>query len=213
MSLLQPDLNLELDEGEQILHVSRRHWIVLVRRGFIFALVFLIAAGLAIYRALGGQFFVSGVTLAGQLDLFNILLFVLIVLTLVLWQSGRNSKRKRAWLYNLPYLFGVGVLALAFLFRYQGGRLFHIDRFSTSAGGDLLNVGLIAAALVMGVILVYNVLDWANDFLFLTNTRVIYSDTQLLVRDVRQEVLIENIRQVDRRSDNYPAYWLGYGTL
>jgi Bacterial PH domain len=58
--------------------------------------------------------------------------------------------------------------------------------------------------------LIYNVLDWANDFLVLTNFRVIHIDTQLLVRDVKQEIVIDNIRQVDNRADSYIAYWLGY---
>jgi hypothetical protein len=213
MKVLQPNLRLELDEGEVELHRTSRHWIVLVRTNFIFALVFLSTLGLAIYRAIGGRFIVSGVTLEGQLDLFNIILFGLILVLVILWQRGRKPKQKRGRLYDVPYVIGLGVLVLAFLFRYQGGRLFHIDRLSAAAGGDLLNIILILIALVMAVLLVYHVLDWANDFLILTNTRVIYSDTQLLVRDVRQEVLIENIRQVDRRSDNYPAYWFGYGTL
>ena len=213
MRILQPDLRLELDEGEVELHRTSRHWIVLVRTNFIFALVFLVAAGLALYRAIGGHFIVSGVTLEGQLDIFNILLFGLIVVLVALWRRGRKPKQKRSRLYDLPYLFAIGVLALAFLFRYRGGRLFHIDRFSAASGSDAINIVLILIALVMAVVLIYNVLDWANDFLILTNTRVIYTDTQLLVRDMRQEVLIENIRQVDRRSDSYAAYWLGYGTL
>jgi hypothetical protein len=213
MLVLQPKVDLELDEGEQILHVTRRHWIILLRNSFLFGLLFLITAGLALYRAIGGRFIVSGVTLEGQLDIFNILLFGLIAGLALLWRRGRKPKQKRALLYDLPYFFAIGVLALAFLFRYQGGRLFHIDRFSAVAGADALNIVLLGIALLMAVILIYNVLDWANDFLILTNTRVIYADTQLLVRDVQQDVLIENIRQVDRRSDSYAAYWLGYGTL
>ncbi|HEX9441597.1 MAG TPA: PH domain-containing protein [Roseiflexaceae bacterium] len=214
MAVLQPKLDLELDEGETILYVTRRHWIVLLQRGFIFALAFLISGGLATYRALGGRFIVSGVAPLPQNDFINIILIGLILLLVILWLYGRDPKRKRkVGLRDILYLLTIGVVALAVIFRYGGGRLFHIDPFNTGAGSDLLNILLVLAALVMAVILVYNVIDWANDFLILTNTRVVYDDTQLLIRHVQQQVLIENVQQVLARTESYPEHWLGYGTL
>jgi hypothetical protein len=211
---IEPRVDLEVDEGEHEIYRVHRHWIVLFRRGFIFAVVMLLAAGMAIYRALGGQFFVSGVALEGQSDLLNIALVGLELLLVFLWLRGRNPKQKHFLsMRDLPYLFAIGVVGLSIIFRYRGGRLFHIDPFATPAGGDLLNVALIMLALTMAVILIYNVIDWANDALILTNMRVISYDQQFLVRDVKQQVLIEDIRQVDRRSDTYPAHWFGYGTL
>ncbi|MDQ2996762.1 MAG: PH domain-containing protein, partial [Chloroflexota bacterium] len=53
-------------------------------------------------------------------------------------------------------------------------------------------------------------IDWSNDFLILTPTRVIFEDTELLVRQIQQEIVIENIQQVNVRADSYVAYLLGY---
>ena len=60
------------------------------------------------------------------------------------------------------------------------------------------------------IALVYIAIDWATDFLILTPTRVIFEDTQLLVRQIQQEIVIANIQQVNVRADSYLAYLLGY---
>src|SRR5262245_52297873 len=110
MPLFEPNLDLELDEGEYRIHTTRRHWIVLLQRSFIFALAFLVSGGLAFFRAVGGQFFVSGVTLPGQLDVLNIFLFVLTALLAILWFQGRNPKQKRLLsLRDLTYSITIGV--------------------------------------------------------------------------------------------------------
>src|SRR5262245_4616369 len=210
MPLFAPNLDLELDEGEYVIHVTRRHWIVLLQRSFFFALAFLISGGLALFRAVGGQFFVSGVTLPGQLDVLNILLFGLTALLAILWFQGRNPKQKRVLSLRDPtYLITIGVFGLAFFFRFQGGRLFHFDPFS-APGLDFISISLVLSAILTGAVLIYQIVDWATDFLVLTNFRVIYIDLQPLVRETKQEIVIDNIRQVDNRADSYPAYWLGY---
>jgi hypothetical protein len=212
MPLLEPKVDLELDEGEQILHLARRHWVVLLQRAIIPVLIGLGALALAMFRAVGGQFVVSGVALGGQFDIFNLILFGLIILLVVLWQRGANPKKKRSWLSGLPYIVGVGALALALLFRYQGGRLLHIDPYSSGAG-DTFTFLLFLVALILGGIVAYLFIDWANDFLILTNLRVVYDDQQLLVRHVQQQLLVSDIQQVNLRQNTYPQYWLGYGTL
>lgn len=209
--VIQPQIDLELEEGEETLYTARRHWIVLVQRGIIFFLVGAAAAALAIYRAIGGTFIVGGVVAEGQLDLPGIGLLVLILALAALWWLPRMRNPKKPPL-GLPYLLGIAVTFLAFYFRYRGGRLFHVDPLESS-GGDFFNLLLILTTLAMLAILVYIVIDWANDFLILTNTRVIYDDQQLLVRHVVQQVLIENIQQVVARAETYPEHWLGYGTL
>jgi hypothetical protein len=212
MPLLEPKVDLELDEGEQILHLARRHWVVILQRALIPGLIGLAALALALFRAVGGRFIVSGVAIGGQLDIVNLILFGLIVLLVVLWQRESTSKKKRSWLSGLPYIVGVGALALALLFRYQGGRLLHIDPYSPTAG-DTLTFSLFLAAIVMGLIVAYLVIDWANDFLILTNLRVVYDDQQLLVRHVQQQLLVSDIQQVNLVQKTYPQYWLGYGAL
>lgn len=207
----RPQIDLEFDEGEQVLYTTRRHWIVLLQRGFIFMAVGLAAALLALYRAIGGTFIVGGVVQAGQLDLVSILLLGLMLALVFVWWLPRQRNPKKPPL-GLPYLLAVGVILLAFYFRYRGGRLFYIDPL-TARGGDTLNVLLFLVTIVMVAVLIYIVIDWANDFLILTNTRVIYDDQQLLVRHVVQQVLVENIQQVVARAESYPEHWLGYGTL
>src|SRR5689334_11100051 len=102
MALLQPQIDLELDEGERIIYCARRHWIVLLQRGFIFLLVGVIALGIAIYRAVGGRFIVGGVVQENQFDLFNGILLGLIVLLALLWWLPRlrNPKKPPA---GIPY--------------------------------------------------------------------------------------------------------------
>jgi hypothetical protein len=210
MPLLEPHIDLELDEGEEILHLARRHWIVLLQRGLIFMVVGLIATALAIYRARGGTFIVGGVVQEGHLDLINLSLLVLIGGLTILWLRKRNPKQRRLS-RDLLYLLAIALLALVFVFRFQGGRLFYIDPFE--ARNDALNLLLIMVALLMIAALVYVVIDWANDFLILTNFRVVYEDRQLLVRHVQQQMLIADIQQVNKRQESYPEWWLNYGTI
>ncbi|HET9224188.1 MAG TPA: PH domain-containing protein [Roseiflexaceae bacterium] len=212
MPLLEPKIDLELDEGEQILHLARRHWIVLVQRAIIPALIGLAAFALGMFRAVGGRFVVSGVTSGGQFDIVNLLLIGLIVLLVVLWQVWAPPKPKRSWLYSVPYIIGIGALVLALLFRYQGGRLLHIDPYS-SGTSDTFTFLLFVTVIVMAAIVAYVVIDWANDFLILTNVRVVYDDQQLLVRHVQQQMLISDIQQVNLIQNTYLQYWLGYGAL
>src|SRR3954469_22899742 len=48
-------------EGEQILHRTSRHWIVLLIRGFVPLLIVLLTGALAFYRFIGGTFIRAGV--------------------------------------------------------------------------------------------------------------------------------------------------------
>lgn len=211
MAFLEPQVDLELDEGEEILYLSRRHWIVLLQRGAIFLFVALIAGGLALYRASGGTFIVSGVVQEEQFDLFNYILLALIVVLAILWwlPRWRNPKKPPR---GIPYLIGIGVLLLIFYFRFQGGRLFYVNPYE-AAGGDVLNLLLILVAIMMLLGLVYSVIDWANDFLILTNTRVVYDDQQFLVRHIQQQMLISDIQQVNMRQESYLEYWFDYGAI
>jgi len=88
MLRLEPRLDLEFDEGEQTLYVARRHWVVLVQRAIVPIVIMLMASGLVLFRIVGGRFIVSGVQTGGQLDIINIVLFLLIVALLVFWRQG-----------------------------------------------------------------------------------------------------------------------------
>jgi hypothetical protein len=213
MALDQPDINLELDEGEQILYIGRRHWIELVQSGFVFIVIGVITGLLAVYRGIGGMFIVPGVGAAG-LDLTNTVILVLIVLLGVLWQRGAAQRKKNKNLFNTSvfYLIAVGTLGLLFLFRMEGGRLLYIDPLEARPF-DLINLGLLTVTLLMVGLMVYLYIDWVDDYLVLTNTRVVYDDDQFLVRHIQQQILIDDIQQVNMRADSYLAHWLGYGKL
>ncbi len=205
-------------EGEPILHHTGRHWIVLLIRGFVPLLITLLAGALAFYRFIGGTFIRAGVRRAGQFGPVEIILVVLIVAVLFFWQRSagiraKNKKKKPTLgiesLPELPYLFGVGLLGLMLFFRLQGGEIFYVEPFSTPRS-DIFNQLLLLFSFISLIVLVYMAIDWSNDFLILTPTRVIFEDTELLVRQIQQELVIENIQQVNVRADSYLAYLLGY---
>jgi hypothetical protein len=215
LSFLRPDITLELDEGERIIHYTRRHWIVLLARIGVPLVVAVLALGLALYRAVGGVFFAFGVGPSGRLADPSNLFSLVVIGAILLWWLRRSSKRKKApsslLLDTLVVLFVIAI-GLTVYFRYQGGRIFYVDP-AYQRGGDVFNIALIGIGLVMLAITIYILIDWANDFLILTNTRVVYDDRQLLVRHVTQQILIDNIQQVNLSADSYLAHFLGYLTL
>jgi len=206
-------------EGELILHRTGRHWIVLLMRGFVPLLITLLAGTLAIYRFVGGTFIQPGVRRAGQFTVVEFILIALILAVLFFWQRSaglraKDKKKKKPtlgieFLPELPYLFGVGLLGLMLFFRLQGGEVFYIPPFSAPKN-DIFNQLLLLFSFISLVVLIYIAIDWSNDFLILTPTRVIFEDTELLVRQIQQELVIENIQQVNVRADSYLAYLLGY---
>src|SRR5215212_7220011 len=206
-------------EGEQVLHRTTRHWIVLLIKGFVPLLITLLAGALAFYRFIGGTFIRAGVRRAGQFGPVEIILVALIVVVLFFWQRSagmraKDKKKKKSalgidFLPELPYLFGVGLLGLMLFFRLQGGEVFYIEPFSTSRN-DIFNQLLLLFSFISLIVLAYIAIDWSNDFLILTPSRVIFEDTELLVRQIQQELVVENIQQVNVRADSYLAYLLGY---
>jgi len=217
LGIVTPHVDLELDEGEQILHYARRHWVLLLRRTFLLALIAGLTIGLAMYRAVGGLFFASDVGPEGRLvDPANLVYLGLIAGLALLWVSRNRAATKKkqkpsrsSIAVNGLFLLGIIVLGAIVYFRYSGGRIFYVDP-AYARGGDLINIFLIMVGLFTVGALIYITIDWANDFLILTNTRVIYDDTQLLVRHVKQEILIDNVQQVNLSADSYFAYFLGY---
>jgi hypothetical protein len=215
--LVSPHVDdLELDEGEEILHYTRRHWLLLLRRTFLLALIAGLTLGVALYRAIGGQFFASDVGPQGRLvDAFNIVFLILIAGLLLVWtrrnRAATKSKHKPSRVSMLVdglFLLAIAVLGMFIYFRYRGGRIFYVDP-AFASGTDLINVLLLLIGLATLGALIYVTIDWANDFLILTNFRVIYDDTQLLVRHVKQAILIENVQQVNLSAESYVAYFLG----
>ncbi|HEU4324752.1 MAG TPA: PH domain-containing protein [Roseiflexaceae bacterium] len=211
--LNKPQIDLELDEGEMILYIGRRHWIELVQNGGVFIVIMLISTLLAIYRGIGGSFIVNNVAEPG-LDTTNVLLLVVIGALVVLWQRGIARQRENRNRLNLSlfYFVTIGALSALFFFRLQGGRVIYIDPLDARPF-DTYNLLLIVTALVMAGIMFYLYVDWVDDYLVLTNTRVVYDDNQMLVRHIKQQILLDDIQQVNMIADNYLAHWFGYGQI
>jgi hypothetical protein len=212
--ILKPNIQLELDEGEHIISYTRRHWVLLLLRIGIPLLLAVLVLLLAFYRAIGGIFFADAVGPEGRLvDPSNIIFLAVLTLIALIWtrQSGKGKKTRSSFV-DVLFLLGVIVIGTLIYFRYQGGRVFYVDR-AYERGGDVFNLALIGMGLLLLGVCLYILLDWANDYLILTNTRVVYDDTQLLVRHVSQGILIDNIQQVNLSADSYLAYFLGYVEL
>ncbi len=211
---MTPRVDLEDEEGEQILHYARRHWLLLLQRVTVPLVIMILTLGVGLYRAAGGLFFPGNVGVPNRLfDISNIIFFGLLTVLLVLWlRSNRDAKKKKkAWFgvtADALLVLGMALLIVMIYFRYQGGRVFYIDP-AYARGADIINIVLFLIALTAFGSMAYSFIDWANDFLILTTTRVIYDDTQLLVRHVKQEILIDNIQQIDLKAQSYFAHFLG----
>ncbi|MEN9936535.1 MAG: hypothetical protein RLZZ387_3114 [Chloroflexota bacterium] len=221
MSLLepQPQVDLELDEGEEIRFVGRRHWIELVQTGSIFLLLTAVLSGLALYRAIGGTFFIVRTGDRIPLtDLVNLFLIALAVLMAYLWVRGSSQPKSAKSPAIEPrtlstlYLIAAIVLLVGVWFRMQGGQIIDIDPLNARPA-DPWNLALIVGALAAFGLFAYLYVDWVDDFFVVTNQRVVYDDEQLFVRHIQQQVLIEDIQQVNTVIDSYPAVWFGFGRL
>ncbi len=214
MAIDDPQISLELDEGERILYIGRRHWMELVQGGIAYIVVGAIAGLLALYRAVGGTFLQGSIATTG-LDVVNVLVLLMIILVLWFWRRSRvNVPQRKVWQSTLNIIYPLSVLTLlaVFAFRFSGGRLLYIDP-ALARPFDLFNIILIIAAVISIGMMVYLYVDWLDDFLVLTSTRVVYDDEQLFARHIQQQILIDDIQQVNLKSDTYPAYWFNYGTI
>jgi hypothetical protein len=209
--LAEASNDIDLGEDEEILYLAVRHWVVLLARlaaplitGGLFGVI-------AAYRSLGGGFLVIDPGQSGELDLVNLLLVAGLALVVFLWFLWGRARKQRRSSQLVLALVGLVITAL-FWFRYQGGRLFSIDRYAGTPF-DLANIfflGIAAGCLLWSA---YICVDWANDQLILTNQRVIDDDEVLLIRHVQQQLLIDDIQNVSSSTGTYPQHWLNYGTI
>lgn len=217
--LLQEDAAeaIDLVEGEQILHVTGRHWVILLGRLIPPFLGIAFFGGLASYRAIGGSFLVE-MSAPNQLDPVNWLLTAAVIVLLLFWTAlwVRRPKNKRV--PNL--LLGISaVILIVIYYRYEGGRLFYVDpgMFANQAT-DIWNIILITLAVISLLFVFFTVYDWLNDELILTNRRVIYDDDQvyiprLLERRRQEQIYIEDVQDVVAATKTYPQHWLKFGNV
>jgi hypothetical protein len=202
---------IELASDEHFIYAARRHWAWLLYRCSVALVLALLAAGLAIFRSLGGRLFALDVALERELDVPNILLLGGAFILGAGWLIARRRAPKERFVQG-ALVAGAAVLLALFLFRYTGGRVFYISPLG-SPGLDLLNRVLIGFVLFMFAVCAYMGLDWTDDALVLTNRRIVHDHRVLLQRHVQEQVALENIQNVQSFKRTYPAYWFNYGTL
>lgn len=215
---LDAESAIELGEQEKIIHVTGRHYIVLLRR-LILPIFFLsLFGGLAIFRAMGGALFVPDEALPGSFDPVNWLLAAAVgalVVLLFLWERGKKGAATLGPVLTvgIPIALLGGLIA----FRYGGGRVFALDGQPDQAF-DLPNLGLLLlAALALGSI-AFTVYDWLNDELIVTNQRVVYDNDQVIIPRLveqrqQQQIFLADVQNVVAVTKTYPQHLLGYGTV
>ncbi len=201
---------------EKSIYICRHHWVMLLRDLLLPLGLACMVAALAYYRAIGGDFFELDVGIVGEVDLFNRFLLFLIVAIVVVWLLlpfiMSNKRKTRQALIGLAALLGA-----LFYFRYQGGRLFYVTGNANQAFDtfNTLLLGIMCACLLW---VIYVIFDWLNDFLILTDHRVIYDDEKLFVRRVQDQITIDDIQNVQVRTGEktllgYIQHHLKFGTI
>lgn len=215
---LDAEAAIELSEGEKILYVIGRHWVVLLTRMILPFLGVLFFSGLASYRAIGGAFLVYRSEQPIGFDPLNWILALvaggLLVVWFILYARGAKTRQTRTVLLGV-----VGVIALLIYYRYTGGRVFAIEPdLAISQRGDFFNLVLIILAIASAFMITFVFYDWLNDELILTNRRVVFDNDlvfipRLLERRVQQQIFLEDVQDVSAQTKTYPQHWLGYGTI
>jgi len=218
--LLELDAEAAIDLGpdEQILFVIGRHWIVLLTRMILPLMALALFGGLAMYRAAGGTFLAYETSSPIGLDALNWLLaFIaggLLLVWLLLYVRGPKTRGPRRAL-----LLAAGGVLLLLYYRYTGGRVFAIEpELALAQRADVWNVLLIILALLCVFMLLFTFYDWLNDELILTNQRVVFDNDQVFIprlieQRVQQQIFLEDVQDVNAKTNTYPQHILKYGTI
>lgn len=215
---LDAESAIELGTQEKIIHVTGRHYIVLVRRLVLPILGVLGFGGLAIFRALGGGVFVPGAAAPTLVSPINLAIGLLIgALIVAAFFLARDKKGK--WSLSPLLALGIpaGLLGLLIAFRSGGGRVFYPANLPDQ-GFDLPNIVLMLGAAISAGFIFFNVYDWLNDELIVTNQRVVYDNDQVIIprlleQRVQQQIFLEDVQNVNAATKTYPQHLLGYGRV
>ena len=60
--------------------------------------------------------------------------------------------------------------------------------------------------------IIWNVIDWSNDYAIITNERAVFQEQIIMLYDSRQEAPVAAIRSTDQHTNAY-GRWLGYGDV
>lgn len=212
-----PQLRVELDAGERILHIARFHWILLLRDALPAIIIIVVMSTLALFRAAGGRFLETQPVGGGGFDVVNVLLLVLLGGFVVVWLQTRRSASKAPWLSRflrtLAFVTSMTVVGALLFFRLSGGRVFSFDPFLTHQATDGINIILIIIALLGVFYLLYVIEDWRDNYLVITTLRVVLDEEEYLINHRQQQILISDVQQVNIKADSYLQHWLGYGNV
>jgi hypothetical protein len=78
---------------------------------------------------------------------------------------------------------------------------------------DPLNIALLVSVLAMIAIAAYVYFDWANDHLIITNKRVVHEDRTLWLSFMYEIIPLDQIQNVNIRTENFLQYMLKYGRV
>lgn len=207
------DEKIELTENENIACYVRRHWMALLPKALPPFVVALLSIGAFFFRAAGGKLIYMDQAFAQRLDIVNITLGVLLLIIAMftfLVLRGKDNKQIRQLL-----LFIGGVIAILIGYRYVlGGRIFHMPSgVIGSQTFDVYNIILLGITIISAALAYYEYYEWNDDFLILTNNRVITWHQVLLGKHSQKEISIENIQNVGAKTSSYLEYWLNYGNV
>ncbi len=201
------------NEDEEPLHAVRRHWTVLLSQLAIPVLIALVCGGIAFFLAMGGSLLVISDVYAGNLDIVNAALlaaFLLVVfMRLVPHKESKSLNNQMLVIAALLFLFMFG-------FRYfLGGRLFVLDTVASSVtgGSTVVTIGLLLVTVLAAMVAFYIYFEWQDDFLVLTNQRVITFHRQLLGAHKQNQMAIADVQSVQGKTTSYLEHWFGYGTI
>lgn len=209
-------LSIGTDEGE-LFYIRRSRWLLAFYS--LFPLVpALLFGGLALIRAFGGRFLVSGLDQPNQLDALDVILLAIAIFLAIIWWRLPPvvvPKGSKPPLFTVRYLFPISIVILVgiVLFRYfEGGRVLVFDPLYATPG-DWINVILIGLTVFCLIAWVLVLEEWRNNVLVLTKERVIYREDLFFIRRSRQEIRIDDIQQINFRQNTYPAVILRYAGL
>jgi hypothetical protein len=209
---------IDLIPGEEILHVTGRHWMLLLSRLILPLLGIVFFGGLVFYRSIGGGFLVVNTGEPTGFDLWNIFLIVVEVVLLLFWLA-LWVRRSKDWKSRNALLIASALILLVIYFRYGGGRLLYLEpEMASTRALDIFNIVLIGGALFSTVGIFITFYDWLNDELILTSRRVVYDNDEvwlpgIIERRVQEQIYIEDVQNVLTSTKTYPQHWLGYGTI
>ncbi|NJP06896.1 MAG: PH domain-containing protein [Chloroflexaceae bacterium] len=198
-------------EGEKAMNLIYRHWIELFFIILPAIILLVISFSVAVFRSLGGTFLVYSPTAQGEVDIFNFLIAMVLLVIAFLWGFMHLDKKSDKRIISLLLYSGL-FLAVIFVFRYMGWRLFYIDE-NAVPGFDIANVILASVAFLSALYIFYQYYEWGDDTLILTNLRVIQDRRHLFGDHATQQVMIGDIQNVTAITNTYVRHYLKYGDI